>query len=67
MDLNEYLRLLRRRWRLLAACGLVAGVAAWVTTPANPKTDTVTYTATHQLLRDSSAPRPPRWPPSPSS
>ena len=58
MDLNEYLRLLRRRWRLLAACVLVAGVAAWVTTPANPKHDTVTYTATHQLLRDSSASSP---------
>ena len=55
MDLHEYLSLLRRRWRLLAACVLVAGVAAWVTTPAKPKTDTVTYTATHQLLRDSSA------------
>ena len=58
MDLHEYLRLLRRRWRLLAACVLVAGVAAWVTTPAKPKTDTVTYTATHQLLRDSSASSP---------
>ncbi len=55
MDLHEYLRLLRRRWRLLAACVLVAGVAAWVTTPAKPSGDTLTYSATHQLLRDSSA------------
>lgn len=55
MDLHEYLRLLRRRWRLLAACVLVAAVAAFLTTPESPKNDTVTYSATHQLLRDSSA------------
>lgn len=59
MDLLEYLRLLRRRWRILAACVLVAGVAAWVTTPAEPSNDNVTYAATHQLLRDSSAVAPP--------
>lgn len=59
MDLNEYLRLLRRRWRLLAAAVLVAGVAAWVTTPSEPTNDDVTYTATHQLLRDTSASAPP--------
>lgn len=59
MDLNEYLRLFRRRWRLLAACVLVAGVAAWVTTPAEPSNDNVTYTASHQLLRDSSSVTPP--------
>lgn len=59
MDLVEYLRLLRRRWRILAACMLVAGVAAWVTTPAEPANDNVTYTATHQLLRDSSTTAPP--------
>lgn len=55
MDLHEYLRLLRRRWRLLAACVLVAAVAAFLTTPQAPRNDTVTYSATHQLLRDSSA------------
>lgn len=55
MDLNEYLRLLRRRWRLLVACVLAAAAAAWFTTPQTPRNDTVTYSATHQLLRDSSA------------
>lgn len=55
MDLPEYLRLIRRRWRLLAACVLVAGVAAFVTTPPEPSEDTLTYSATHQLLQDSSA------------
>lgn len=55
MDLNEYLRLLRRRWKLLAACVLVAAIAAFLTTPETPRNDTVTYSATHQLLRDSSA------------
>lgn len=58
MDLNEYLRLLRRRWRLLAACVLVAAVAAFVTTPDEPANDSVTYSATHQLLRDSTASTP---------
>jgi Mrp family chromosome partitioning ATPase len=55
MDLHEYLRLLRRRWRLLAACVLVAAFAAFLTTPEAPRNDTVTYSATHQILRDSSA------------
>jgi capsular polysaccharide biosynthesis protein len=59
MDLHEYLQLIRRRWRLLAACVVVAGVAAFVTTPAEPADDQVRYRATHQLLRDSSASTPP--------
>lgn len=58
MDLPEYLRLLRRRWRILLACVLVAGVAAWVTTPSEPTGGDLTYTATHQLLRDNSATAP---------
>jgi Mrp family chromosome partitioning ATPase/capsular polysaccharide biosynthesis protein len=55
MDLHEYLRLLRRRWRLLAACVLVAGAAAFLATPATPSDEQVTYQATHTLLRDASA------------
>lgn len=55
MDLNEYLRLLRRRWKLLLACVLVASAVAWVTTPPEPSQETLRYSATHQLLRDSSA------------
>lgn len=59
MEPLEYLRILKRRWRLLAACVLVAGVVAWITTPAKPSNDVVSYTATHQLIRDSNAVAPP--------
>jgi capsular exopolysaccharide synthesis family protein len=59
MDPIEYLRVLRRRWRILAACVLVAATAAWITTPANPRNDTVSYRAAHQVIRDSSAVAPP--------
>ncbi|MGH9085909.1 MAG: AAA family ATPase [Acidimicrobiales bacterium] len=55
MEPVEYLRVIRRRWRLLAACVLIAAVAAWITTPAEPANDSVTYQATHQLIRDSDA------------
>jgi capsular exopolysaccharide synthesis family protein len=59
MEAHEYARIIRRRWRVLVACLLVAGAAAWVTTPAEPADDAVTYEATHQLIRDSSATAPP--------
>ncbi|MEO7428674.1 MAG: AAA family ATPase [Acidimicrobiales bacterium] len=59
MEPLEYLRVIRRRWRLLAACVLIAGVVAWITTPAHPSNDAVTYKATHQLIRDSRATAPP--------
>lgn len=59
MEPVDYLRVIRRRWRILAACVLVAGVLAWITTPAEPEDDSVTYRATHQLIRDSSAAAPP--------
>jgi Mrp family chromosome partitioning ATPase len=52
MDLIDYLRLFRRRWALILACTLVSGLAAWLTTPEQPRNDSVTYSATHQLLRD---------------
>ncbi len=59
MEPLEYLRVFRRRWRILAACVLVAAVAAWITTPAEPTNDAVTYRATNQVIRDSSAVAPP--------
>lgn len=59
MEPLDYLRLLRRRWRLLAAAILVATVVAWVSTPSNPQNRQVTYEATHILLRDTSALTPP--------
>lgn len=59
MEPLEYLGVIRRRWRLLAACVLVAAVAAWVTTPAHPQDDSAAFEATHELLRDSTATAPP--------
>ena len=59
MEPIEYLRLVRRRWRLLVACVLVAGTVAWLTTPARSSNDQVQYEATHILLRDDSSPTPP--------
>ena len=37
----------------------VAGVVAWITTPAKPKTDAVSWEATHDLIRDNTAVAPP--------
>lgn len=54
MEPIQYLRLLRRRWRLLAACVVVAAVAGWVTTPSANDDRVVTFNATTTLLRDSS-------------
>lgn len=59
MEPIEYLRLLRRRWRLLAACVLVAGTVAWITTPASPTGRQLSFEATHVLLRDDTAVTPP--------
>lgn len=53
MELTEYLRALRRRWVIVLAAAVLAGVAAFVTTPPP---DTVpeqrSYTATHTLFDD---------------
>jgi Mrp family chromosome partitioning ATPase len=59
MEPVEYLRVIRRRWRLLAACIVISGAIAWITTPANPRDDNITYSASHQLIRDSRAISPP--------
>jgi capsular exopolysaccharide synthesis family protein len=55
MEPVEYLRLLRRRWRLLAACLAVTAVVALVTTPGEPSGQGVTFEAEHVLLRDAQA------------
>jgi capsular exopolysaccharide synthesis family protein len=55
MEPIEYLRLMRRRWRLLVACVLVAGVAAFVTTPDEPTGGQVDWQAESTILRDASA------------
>jgi capsular exopolysaccharide synthesis family protein len=54
MEPIDYLRLARRRWRLLAACVVVAGTVAWITTPAQTSNEQIVYEATHILLRDDS-------------
>jgi capsular polysaccharide biosynthesis protein len=60
MELHEYARIIRRRWRLLAACVLISCAAAWITTPAKTSSGGGTsYSATHQLIRDSAATAPP--------
>src|SRR5438874_5561667 len=55
MEPLEYLRLFRRRWRLIAACVLVATVAGFVTTPSKPKGGQVSYVADATVVRDASA------------
>lgn len=52
MEPFEYLRIFRRRWRVLAACVLVAVAAAWVTTPTAEDEPEVTYRASHTLIID---------------
>jgi capsular exopolysaccharide synthesis family protein len=59
MEPQQYLQVVRRRWRLLLACLLMSAVVAWVTTPGKPADDSLTYKATHQLIRDSTATTPP--------
>ena len=53
MEPIEYLRILRRRWAVIAACVLIALAAAWATTPAHPRsTKPVTsYNASATLLQ----------------
>jgi capsular exopolysaccharide synthesis family protein len=49
----DYLRIIRRRWAVVAACLVVALVAAWVTTPAQSQMGkpVTSYTATATLLQ----------------
>lgn len=55
MELVDYLRVLRRRWRVVAACALVALLAGWITTPAQQPRQPVpvgtSFRATHTLLQ----------------
>jgi capsular exopolysaccharide synthesis family protein len=46
----EYLRILSRRWRLVAACGLLAAVVAFLLTPANPTAGAAAYKASITLI-----------------
>src|SRR5581483_9879145 len=55
MEPIEYLRLFRRRWRLVAACAIVAAVAALVTTPSRSSGGAVQYVSDATIVRDASA------------
>lgn len=58
MEPFEYLRLLRRRWRLLAACVIIAATAAWITAPGEQSAATIRYQADSTIVRDSTAEAP---------
>ena len=51
MEPVEYARLIRRRWRVVAACSLVSAVAVWVVTPEKPANQDPEYVAEHTLVR----------------
>lgn len=55
MDILDYLRALRRRWRVIVVVTLVASFAAFLTVPEEVESNSVpvgtTYTATTTLLR----------------
>ncbi|MGI8686891.1 MAG: tyrosine-protein kinase family protein [Acidimicrobiales bacterium] len=55
MEPIEYARLIRRRWRILAACALVSAVVVWVLTPASPAKSAPEFVAEHTLIRDGDA------------
>jgi capsular exopolysaccharide synthesis family protein len=55
MEPIDFLRVLRRRWKILALALVIAGVVAWVTTPsAEQQTGppVTSYTATSTLLQE---------------
>ena len=52
MEPIEYARLVRRRWRVVAACALVSAVAVWVVTPASPAEREPEFVAEHTIIRD---------------
>lgn len=52
MEPVEYARLIRRRWRVVAACCLVSAVAVWVVSPATPAARLPEFVAEHTVIRD---------------
>ena len=63
MELVDYLRVLRRRWRVIAVSVVVALIAAWITTPAQaaerqPTAVGTSFRATHTLLQGADAQTP---------
>lgn len=58
MEPLGYLRLLRRRWRLLVACAAAAAVAVVIVTPSRPTGGQVKWVAEAQLVGDGGAATP---------
>ncbi|HEV2068509.1 MAG TPA: hypothetical protein VGR26_01800 [Acidimicrobiales bacterium] len=52
MEPIDYLRIIKRWWKLIVACVVVAAAVAWVTTPARPGPAVSTFEASHILIRD---------------
>ena len=52
MEPVEYARLIRRRWRVVAACALVAAAAVWVVSPSKPAARLPEFVASHTIIRD---------------
>ena len=52
MEPVEYARLIRRRWRVAAACCLVSAVAVWVVSPATAAAKLPEFVAEHTVIRD---------------
>jgi capsular exopolysaccharide synthesis family protein len=59
MEALAYFRILRRRWKLVAACAVVAALAAFITTPAQPTGGVRTYVVDATLVRDGTNPSTP--------
>ena len=55
MEPVEYARLMRRRWRVLAACCLVSAVAVWVVSPSAPAARLPEFVADHTIIREAAA------------
>lgn len=53
MEPIDYLRIIKRWWKLIVACVVIAAAVAWVTTPAQPGPAVSTFEASHILIRDS--------------
>lgn len=57
MNSRDYVKVVRRKWPVMAACALVAGLVMWLITPANPPEviRVTNYTSTSTLLVNSMA------------
>lgn len=55
MEPVEYARLIRRRWRVVAACCLISAVAVWVVSPSTPAARQPEFVAEHTIIRDTDA------------